>query len=152
MRALRRAALAAALVAFAGGARAEGATEPLDIVTASGAHHYQVEVAADEGSREHGLMDRRNMPANHGMLFEFPARAPVTFWMKNTYLPLDMVFIDADGTVRRVYEHATPMSETLIPSGVAVVAVLELNAGQARAIKLKPGDKVRFPFFHAKDR
>jgi uncharacterized membrane protein (UPF0127 family) len=143
---LRRAAFAAAaFVAFAGGAYAADAG--LDVVTASGHHHYQVEIAADEAAREHGLMDRRTMAADHGMLFEFPAREPVTFWMKDTYLSLDMVFIDSDGTVRRIAEAARPMSETLIPSIEPVTGVLELNAGQAAAIKLKPGDKVVFPFF-----
>ena len=131
-------------------ARADAMVEPLDIITSTGTHRYQVEVANDNASRERGLMYRHEMPANHGMLFEFPTRAPVTFWMKNTYLPLDMVFIDADGTVRGVYQHAAPLSEKLISSGVAVVAVLEINADQAFDIHLKPGDKVRFPFFHSK--
>jgi uncharacterized membrane protein (UPF0127 family) len=141
----RRFALAAlaATPLWAPPAQAEG----LDIVTASGSHHYDVEIAADEPTRERGLMERRTMAASHGMLFEFPAREPVTFWMKDTYLSLDMVFIDADGTVRRVVERATPLSEALIPSEVPVTGVLELNAGQAAAIKLKPGDKVEFPFF-----
>jgi hypothetical protein len=141
----RRFALAAlaATWLWARSAQAEG----LDIVTASGPHHYDVEIAADEPTRERGLMERRTMAANHGMLFEFPARVPVTFWMKDTYLSLDMVFIDVDGTVRRVVERATPLSEALIPSEVPVTGVLELNAGQAAAIKLKPGDKVEFPFF-----
>jgi uncharacterized membrane protein (UPF0127 family) len=135
--------VAACVCLSAGAARAEG----LDIVTASGPHHYDVEIAADEPTRERGLMERRTMPADHGMLFEFPERQPVTFWMKDTYLPLDMAFIDADGTVRRIVERATPMSEALIPSEAPVTAVLELNAGQAAAIGLKPGDKVVFPFF-----
>ena len=82
------------------------------------------------------------------MLFEFPERAPVTFWMKNTHISLDMIFIDADGAVTGVAPRATPMSEKLIRSGAPVVAVLELNAGQAAKIGLKPGDKVKFPFFH----
>src|SRR6185312_7755285 len=131
-------------------ARADAKVEPLDIVTSTGVHHYEVEIADDNASRERGLMYRHEMAANHGMLFEFPTRAPVTFWMKNTYLPLDMVFIDADGAVRGVYEHAKPLSEKLISSGVAVVAVLELNADQAFAIHLKSGDRVRFPFFKSK--
>jgi uncharacterized membrane protein (UPF0127 family) len=120
----------------------------LEIDTASGPHRYDVEIADDEASREHGLMDRRKMAADHGMLFEFPGRQPVTFWMKDTYLPLDMLFIDSDGSVRRVALHATPMSEDLIPSGAPVTGVLELNAGQADAIGVAVGDKVKFPFFH----
>jgi uncharacterized protein len=147
---LIRAGLIAGLawLALAVGARAESGVSPLEIVTSTGAHRYEVEVADNEPERERGLMDRREMAANHGMRFEFPNREPVTFWMKNTYLSLDMIFIDADGTVRRVEQRATPLSEALIPSRAPVVAVLELNAGQAAAIHLKPGDKVRFPFFH----
>jgi len=131
-------------------ASAGSKVEPLDVITSTGAHRYEVEIANDNASRERGLMYRHEMAANHGMLFEFPTRAPVTFWMKNTYLSLDMVFIDADGTVSGVYEHAAPLSEKLISSGVPVVAVLELNADQASDIHLKPGDKVRFPFFKSK--
>ena len=137
----------AASLTLAGGSHADEALAKLEIVTATGAHRYKVEIADDEASRERGLMYRRQMPADQGMLFEFPRREPVAFWMKNTYLSLDMAFIDADGTVRRVVQRATPQSEALIPSGAPVVAVLELNAGQAAAIGLKAGDKVKFPFF-----
>ena len=138
--------IAAGLLLAASAARSAEAT--LEIDTASGPHKYNVEIADNEASREHGLMQRRQMEANHGMLFEFPERAPVTFWMKDTYLPLDMLFIDADGTVKRVVLRATPMSEDMIPSGAPVTGVLELNAGQADAIAVKVGDKVKFPFFH----
>ena len=137
-----------AWLALAAGASADGALQNLEIVTSTGAHRYEVEIADTDASREHGLMDRRKMAADHGMLFEFPSRSPVTFWMKDTYISLDMIFIDADGTVRRIAERAKPMSEDLIPSEASVTGVLELNAGQAAAIRLKPGDKVRFPFFH----
>lgn len=123
------------------------ADEGLDIVTATGSHHYDVEIADSEAARERGLMDRHEMAAGHGMLFEFPRRAPVSFWMKNTYLPLDMIFIDQGGVVRNVVENAKPLSEALIPSRLPVVAVLELNAGQAKAIDLRPGDKVKAAFF-----
>ena len=140
---MKRTAFVLALVLLAGAA---GAAD-LSVVTASGTHRYSVEIAADEPTREHGLMDRRKMAADHGMLFEFPTRAPVTFWMKNTYLPLDMLFIDSDGIVRHIYRDAKPMSEDLIPSEAPVTGVLELNAGQAAAIGARPGDKVIFPFF-----
>ena len=139
--------LACALVLVGSIARAAEQVEGLDVVTATGPHHYEVEIANDEASREHGLIDRRAMPADHGILFEFPARAPVTFWMKDTYIPLDMIFIDYDGTVRNVVANAVPQSEALIPSRAPVVAVLELNGGQAKAIDLKAGDKVRAAFF-----
>ena len=127
------------------GARADAT---LEIDTATGPHRFNVEIADNEAAREHGLMDRRKMAVDHGMLFEFPERAPVAFWMKNTYLPLDMLFIDSDGTVRRVVLHAPPLSEDIIPSGTPVTGVLELNAGQADAIGVKVGDKVKFAFFH----
>jgi len=139
---------ALAWLALTAGAHAGDSVQSLEIVTSSGAHRYEVEIADTDASREHGLMDRRKMAADHGMLFEFPSRGPVTFWMKDTYISLDMIFIDEDGTVRHVAERAKPLSEDLIPSGAAVTGVLELNAGQAAAIRLKPGDKVRFPFFH----
>lgn len=139
--------LALVATAFAASA-ALGADPALVVETASGPHRYSVEIADDEATREHGLMDRREMARDHGMLFAFPRRGPVTFWMKDTYLSLDMVFIDADGTVRRVVPRAKPLSEDLIESGGPVTGVLELNAGEAAAIGLKPGDKVKFPFFH----
>ena len=117
------------------------------IVTATGAHDFQVEIADDERARERGLMDRRYMPADHGMLFEFERDAPVAFWMKNTYIPLDMIFISPAGVVTNVVADAEPLSERVIPSGRPCMAVLELNGGVAATIGLKVGDKVRHPFF-----
>jgi uncharacterized protein len=124
-----------------------GGVEPLQIVTASGTHEYQVEIAADDATREHGLMDRRYMPPDRGMLFEFDREAPVSFWMKNTYIPLDMIFISRAGVVTNIVADAEPLSERVIPSGPPCLAVLELNGGSAAAIGLKVGDKVRNPFF-----
>jgi uncharacterized membrane protein (UPF0127 family) len=147
MRSIARLAVFSFAFVLVGASARADEVEGLDITTATGAHHYEVEIAKDEAAREHGLMDRHQMPDNHGMLFEFPSRAPVTFWMKDTYIPLDMIFIDSDGTVRNFFENAKPLSEALIPSGIPVVAVLELNGGQARAIHLKPGDKVKAAFF-----
>ena len=124
-----------------------GAVERLQIVTASGTHEYQVEIADDDATREHGLMNRRYMPSDRGMLFEFDREAPVSFWMKNTYIPLDMIFISRAGVVTNIVAEAEPLSERVIPSGPPCAAVLELNGGAAAAIGLKVGDKVRYSFF-----
>jgi uncharacterized membrane protein (UPF0127 family) len=119
----------------------------LTIATANGVHTFQVEIAVDEASREKGLMNRRYMPADRGMLFEFEREAPVAFWMKNTYIPLDIIFIGRDGAVKRIAANAEPLSEAIIPSGEPAIAVLELNGGVAARIGLKPGDKIGHPFF-----
>jgi uncharacterized protein len=134
------------IVAFAGAARSDG-LEALQIVTATGTHDFQVEIARDEASRARGLMDRRFMPADHGMLFEFDREAPEAFWMKDTYIPLDMIFISRAGVVTNIVANAEPLSEHAIPSGPPCMAVLELNGGAAATIGLKVGDKVRHPFF-----
>jgi hypothetical protein len=133
-------------LAAAGGARA-AALDSLTIATSTGAHTFQVEIAATEAAREKGLMLRRFLPANRGMLFEFDRVEPVAFWMKNTYVPLDIIFIARDGTVSGIAADAEPLSETIIPSGVPCAAALEVNAGVAARIGLKVGDKVRHPFF-----
>jgi len=125
---------------------AEG-LQKLEIATATGVHKFEVEIASDEASRAAGLMNRRYMAADHGMLFEFDRDEPQTFWMKNTYIPLDMIFISRAGTVTHVVTNAEPLSERVIPSGPPCAAVLELNGGTAAAIGLKIGDRVRHPFF-----
>ena len=143
-----RIAFAVLLLAVGGNAPAHaGELEPLQIVTASGTHDFKVEVAADNGSRERGLMNRRYMAPDHGMLFEFPENAPLSFWMKNTYIPLDMIFISPKGVVTNVVAKAEPLSERVIPSGPPCVAVLEVNGGVAASIGLKIGDSVGHAFF-----
>lgn len=123
------------------------AFEPLTVVTSSGRHVFQVEVARTSDERARGLMFRRFMPQDRGMLFDFERSEPVAMWMQNTYIPLDMVFIRADGTVARVHEGAEPLSTRTIPSGEPVLSVLELNAGVAQRIALKAGDRVEHPLF-----
>ena len=128
-------------------ARGESGLEPLEITTSSGVHAFQVEIAKDEAAREKGLMYRRFMPADRGMLFEFEREEPVAFWMRNTYIPLDMIFVARDGSVTRVAANAEPMSDTAVPSGGPVIGVLELNGGEAARIGLRRGDKVSASFF-----
>jgi uncharacterized membrane protein (UPF0127 family) len=124
-----------------------GERDSLEIVTSTGRHAFQVEIADNDATREHGLMDRRYMAPNHGMLFEFDREEPVSFWMKNTYIPLDMIFIAPSGVVTHIATNAEPLSERVVPSGAPCIAVLELNGGMAASIGLKVGDKVRHPFF-----
>ena len=134
-------------VHFVTAAHAEPALQKLQIVTSSGVHDFRVELADTVSERARGLMNRRSMPQDQGMLFDFHIEAPVMMWMKNTYLPLDMVFVSRQGVVTHVATDAVPMSEEIIPSGGPVYAVIEFNAGVARKIGLKPGDEVRHPAF-----
>ena len=136
----------AALLALAP-VRAQEGTEGLDIITATGPHHFSVEVMRTDAGREKGLMFRKNMPKDRGMLFDFKTEQPVMMWMKNTYLPLDMVFISRNGKVVNVAENAEPLSEAIIASDGPVFAVLEVNAGEARQIGVKPGDEVHHSMF-----
>jgi uncharacterized protein len=119
----------------------------LEIATSSGVHVFSVEMARNDAEREKGLMYRRFMPADRGMLFDFKREEPVTFWMKNTYIPLDMIFISKPGAVTSIAANAEPLSERLIPSGGPCYGVLEVNAGVAASIALKPGDKVKHLIF-----
>ena len=123
--------------------------ESIRIDTASGPKDFIVEIAADGESQARGLMYRRALPPNSGMLFEFHRDARVAFWMKNTPLPLDMVFIRSDGTVSSVEPNTVPYSRQTIPSAEPVRAVLEINGGRAHDLGIKPGDKVRADIFQA---
>lgn len=128
-------------------AAAKSALEPLEILTATGVHKFQVEVARTPKERERGLMERRSMPRDQGMMFDFHMEQPVSMWMKNTYIPLDMIFVSQQGRVTGVAENTVPMSETIIPSGPPAYAVIEFNAGVAHDIGLKAGDEVRHSAF-----
>ena len=143
MKSLAAAALAGCLLASA--ARAE-TLEALTIETAGGPRAFQVEVMRTDEQRARGLMFRRHMPEDRGMLFDFKTEQPVSMWMKNTYLPLDMLFIAKDGQVKSIAENAEPMSERIIPGGT-VLGVLEINAGVAAKLGIKAGDRVRHPMF-----
>lgn len=117
----------------------------LRVETGSGTHEFQVWIAADPASRERGLMFVRELPDDHGMLFLFERAQYTSFWMKDTYLSLDLVFIRGDGTISNIARHARPHSLEPIPSSAAVVAVLELLGGTADRIGLAPGDRVTLP-------
>ncbi|PPD45358.1 MAG: hypothetical protein CTY15_04605 [Methylocystis sp.] len=135
------------LLVFPAAALRAEALQKLQFVTTTGPHDFVVELADTPDERAKGLMYRRAMPADHGMLFDFHQVMPVMMWMKNTYIPLDMVFVSREGYVTSVATDARPMSEEIISSGQPAYAVIELNAGVARKIGLAPGDEVRHPAF-----
>jgi uncharacterized protein len=129
---------------------AVGAGEPpqrLEIISGNGTHLFQVEVARTNAERGRGLMFRRYMPKDRGMLFDFGAPEPAAMWMENTYLPLDMLFIRADGVVARIEKQAEPLSRRIIAAGEPVLGVLELNGGICDELGIRAGDKVRHPMF-----
>lgn len=139
--------VALSLVLAATAARAEAALQRLEFLTDSGPHVFKVELADSPEERAKGLMFRRAMPEDQGMLFDFHAETPILMWMKNTYIPLDMIFVSRKGVVTRIAADTTPLSEEVISGGGPVYAVIELNAGAARKMGLKPGDAVRHPAF-----
>ena len=122
--------------------------EALQIVTHDGqVHRFRVEIADNDATRERGLMFRKSLTPDAGMLFDFKREQDVAFWMKNTLIPLDMVFIDAHGTVVNVAADATPLSEANVPSAGPVLGVLEIKGGRAAQIGVRAGDKVRGRIF-----
>jgi uncharacterized protein len=135
-----------AFVAALPAARA-GGQDSIEIVTRTGVHAFSVELATNTAERAVGLMYRKELPEGRGMLFDFHEDQPVQFWMHNTYISLDMIFIAGDGRVVRVAENAKPMSDDLIPSGRPVRAVLEVIAGTARKFGIAAGDRVTGAFF-----
>ena len=140
----------ALILASAMTSRAAEALQRLDIASAGGSKHaFQVELAKKPEELERGLMFRRYLPKDRGMLFDFGTPRPATMWMENTYLPLDMVFIRADGTIARIESHTEPMSRRTIVAGEPVLAVLELNSGICDELGIKAGDRVIHPIFQA---
>jgi uncharacterized membrane protein (UPF0127 family) len=121
--------------------------ERLEVVTHRGAFAFQVEIAATPRQQNVGLMFRPALAASRGMLFEFKSPQQVSFWMENCPHPLDMLFIQADGTILSI-ANAQPMSRDTIPSGGPITGVLEISGSRAAGIEAEPGDVVRHRFFH----
>jgi len=122
----------------------------VEIASKGGVHVFTVEIADTEAAREKGLMYRKSLPPGQGMLFDFHSDHPVRFWMKNTYIPLDMIFIRSDGRILNIAENTTPMSENEVPSAGPVQAVLEVRGGTARKLGIAPGDRVANPIFRSR--
>jgi uncharacterized membrane protein (UPF0127 family) len=132
------------------GAGQAAAKDQLELLTTgAGSKMIDIEVAAMPDQQALGLMFRTSLADTKGMLFPYCRPRELTMWMRNTYIPLDMVFIRACGTVHRIEVNAEPLSERVISSGGPVTAVLELAGGAAERLGLKPGDKVRHPHFQS---
>ena len=117
--------------------------EPLIIQTASGKRlNFIVEIADTNEQRQRGLMYRKDMAEDAGMIFDFGVSRRVQMWMENTILPLDMLFVDSTGTIRNIKQNAVPYSEDIIDSMTEVKYVIELNAGVTAKLGIKPCDKV----------
>lgn len=125
-------------------AKAQMTHDTLTLVTASGERKIDIEVARTLDEQAKGLMFRTTLADTAGMLFPYSPARELTMWMKNTYIPLDMVFIRSDGIVHRIEVRTEPLSETVISSGGNVAAVLELAGGAAERLGVKAGDKVLF--------
>lgn len=110
-----------------------------------GQARFSIELADDAQERARGLMFRDSMARSAGMLFVYPRPHSVAFWMRNTLIPLDILFMDASGTVVHIHENAIPGDETPIPGGPDVQYVLEINGGVARQLRLTPGSVLRHP-------
>jgi uncharacterized protein len=119
----------------------------LTIESANGKHHFNIEEAKTEAQMEQGLMFRRSMAPDAGMLFEYEKPQVMTFWMKNTLIPLDMLFIASDGTIADIHERAVPMLLDPINSAMPVLGVLELNGGTVARLGIKRGDHVLHAMF-----
>ena len=152
MRWHRSMAVAAVALLPAAAALAEAACAPsrLDLRLADGRESFAVEVADDPGERAQGLMFRTELAAASGMLFVYDSPRRVAFWMKNTLIPLDMVFADATGTVTQVHSGAVPGDLSPIDGGEGVQFVLEINAGLAAKLGIAPGAQLRHPAIPAK--
>lgn len=154
-----RAAVLAALFLFAlammasigvGPLEAKMREDRLTLVTKSGEVVIEIEVAQTDQERALGLMYRTALADKKGMLFPYPHPDELTMWMRNTYIPLDMVFIRADGVVHRIERRTEPLSDRVISSNGPVTAVLELAGGAAERLGLEPGDLIRYPHFKAR--
>jgi uncharacterized membrane protein (UPF0127 family) len=117
---------------------------PLTIRSSSGTHQFDVDVAATPEQQERGLMFVKSLAGDRGMIFPYDPPQTVSFWMKNTLIPLDIIFIRSDGTIVRI-THAKALDETPLPSGEPIAAVLEIRGGRASELGIKEGDVASWP-------
>ena len=122
-------------------------SEVLTVETAAGPVRLNVEIADDEAERNHGLMFRESLPDDRGMLFHFQTPELASFWMRNTPLSLDIIFIGVDGRILNIADHTTPFSDAPVPAAGMTRGVLELRAGRAEELGIRAGDRVRHRIF-----
>jgi len=122
-------------------------SEALSVSSAGGVHDFAVEVVDTKESMARGLMHREHLDQGAGMLFDFKRVRHINFWMKNTLIPLDIIFIRADGTIANIAENTTPLSEESIPAAEPVLGVLEINGGLSAKLGIKAGDRVHHRIF-----
>jgi hypothetical protein len=138
----------ALLLLLSGGSWASGISEQSSMDgpwVEVGNTRYEVELALDHHSQMRGLMFRESLPERGGMLFVFGVERPQSFWMKNTLIPLDMIFADDRGVVQRVHSNAVPGDLTAIPGGPNIQYVLEINGGLAQSLGIAPGAEMQHP-------
>ncbi|MDB6454449.1 DUF192 domain-containing protein [Falsirhodobacter sp. 20TX0035] len=141
--------LALCLMAAPAGAMAACRADQVEFRNAGGVARFSVEVADDAAERAQGLMNREHMAASAGMLFVYERPQPASFWMRNTLIPLDMIFMDQTGTVRHVHANARPKDDTPIDGGNDVLVVLEINGGLAGRLGIGEGSVMRSPYLNA---
>ncbi len=146
---IKRRVLIAILTLCASAAQASETCSPdaVDLRGDWGQAHFSVEVADDAQEQQKGLMFREKMSASAGMLFVYERPHNARFWMKNTLIPLDMLFLDKTGRVTRIAENAKPLDETPIDGGDNVLMILEINGGMARGLGITVGSELRHPAF-----
>jgi len=138
--------LLAGAVLAAGPGLAEGCTENrVELRGPWGQAQFSVEIADSPEERAKGLMFRKSMPRSAGMLFRYESPQPASFWMKNTLIPLDMLFADETGRVRHIHAGAVPHDTTPIPGGAGILLVLEINGGLAKLMRISEGSELRTP-------
>lgn len=137
----------AALAAQNGDSHSVFETDDLWIDSGGTRHHFTVEIADTQQKRSLGLMFREDVPTGTGMLFDFEKPRDVAMWMKNTYVPLDMLFIDEAGTILNIATDTTPLSLEPVRSAGPALGVLELRAGTTARLGIEAGDKVEHPLF-----
>jgi len=142
--------LAILLLAFLAAPSRAADQKTLEIATKNGVVVFNVELAVTPEEHAKGLMYRKEVPQGYGMLFDFGHDQELSFWMKNTYVSLDMIFIRGDGRILRIAENTEPLSTRIVPSEGPARAVLEVVAGTARKLGIAPGDRVAYPIFNGR--